>query len=37
MHANTNQFSQNCSINTNNLNTTGDYDGTNMVMGGGWL
>jgi histone-arginine methyltransferase CARM1 len=23
MHANTNQFSQNCSINTNNLNTTG--------------
>jgi hypothetical protein len=33
---NPNQFSQNCNIN-NNMNATGDYDGTNMDMGGGWL
>jgi hypothetical protein len=35
---NTNQFSQNCNINNNNnMNVTGDYDGINMDMGGGWF
>ncbi len=37
IHPNANQFSQNCNINNNNMNTIGDYDGTNMDMGGGWL
>ena len=35
-HANTTQYPQTCNINPNNLNTAGDYDGTDMDMGGGW-
>jgi len=37
IHPNANQFSQNCNINNNNMNPTGDYYGTIMDMGGGWL
>ncbi len=36
IHPNTNQFSQNCNIN-NNMNASGDYDGTRMDIAGGWL
>jgi hypothetical protein len=36
VHPNANPYSANCNIN-NNLNSSGDYDGTRMVIdGGGW-
>ncbi len=35
VHPNANPYSANCNIN-NNLNSSGDYDGTRMVTDGGW-
>ena len=36
IHPNANPYSQNCNIN-NNLNASGDYDGTRMASDDGWL
>jgi len=35
VHPNANPYSQNCNIN-NNLNSSGDYDGTRMATDAGW-
>jgi hypothetical protein len=35
IHPNANPYSANCNIN-NNLNASDDYDGTRMVIDGGW-